>query len=163
MVDPKVEAPLREMLEYALRGEDEKLGDLIRKIGPEMYEQAAALAIVASGYIAVRVSTRWPQEVDIKALAKHAATTKGARYTQDEIAAYLSRVVLRSESPLALFEDQEKAAVLPIFATAYLLLSFSAQYDTQWKFLDAIWNSIEVSDQLPDDVLPGAVFRFLRK
>lgn len=163
MVDPKAEAPLRKMLGHAMRGELDDLGTLIEDIGPQMYESAAALAITASGYIAVRTSKRWPTEADVKALAEHAATTTGAQVTRDEISAYLSRVVLGSESPLAVFDDATRAAVIPVFATAYLLLSFSGQYDDQWKYLDAIWNAIDAADQATPDVLPAMVFRFGRK
>lgn len=162
MVDPKVEAPLRKMLGYIMRGESDKLDALIEEIGPRMYESAVALAIAASGYIAVRVSKRWPNEVDVKALARHAVDVRDTHVTESEIRDYLSRVVLGSDNPLDVFEGN-RAAIVPLFATANLVLSFCGQYENQWKFLDAIWNAIEEADRLEDAVLPAATFRFARK
>lgn len=162
MIDPKVEAPLRKMLGHIMRGEEDDLDAQIDKIGPQMYESAVALAIAASGYIAIDASERWPREVDIRELAKRAATTRGSQVTESEISEYLSRVVLGSENPLDVFEGN-RAAIIPLFATADLLLTFHARYANQWKYLDAIWNAIEVADQLEPVVLPAAMFRFARK
>jgi hypothetical protein len=162
MVDPKVEAPLRTMLGHVMRGETDDVLSMAEEIGPEMYESAVALAIAASGYIAVRVSKRWPNEADIHSIARQASRAPATQVTEAEITDYLSRVVLGSGNPLDVFEGS-RAAVIPLFATANLLLSYSARYDTQWKFLDAIWNAIDEADQLKDDVLPAATFRFARK
>lgn len=162
MVDPKVEAPLRKMLGHVMRGELEDFGALIEGIGPQMYEAAVGLAVMAAGYIAVRVSERWPVEADVQALAKRAATSPNSQVTADEISAYLARVVLGGESPLTVFDDQKKAAVIPVFATADLLVSYCAQHEDQWAYLDEIWNAVDVADQTPPAVLPAMVFRFGR-
>lgn len=161
-IDPKVEAPLRKMLGHALRGELDDLYALIDGIGPQMYEAAVGLCVMASGYIAVDTSKRWPNEADVRALAKHAATTKGSQVSEDEIVAYLSRVVLAGESPLSVF-GSDRAALIPLFATADLLVSFSGRFADQWAYLDSIWNAVDVADQVEDDVLPATVFRFGRK
>lgn len=163
MVDPKAEAPLRELLAHSIRGELDDFAALIEGIGPQMYEAAAGLAIMASGYIAVDISERWPTEADIKALAKHAADTPGTQVTQDEIAAHLSRVVLAGESPLSVFDDQQKAAVIPVFVLGNMLLSFHGRYENQWAYLDEIWNAVDAADQAAPAVLPAMVFRFGRK
>lgn len=162
MVDPKVEAPLRKMLGHVMRGELEDFCALTEAIGPQMYEAAVGLAIMASGYIAVDVSERWPTEADVKALARNAADTKGTQVTADEIGAYLSRVVLAGE-PLSVFDDQKKAAVTPVFALADLLVTFCGQHQDQWDYLDEIWAGVEAADQAPPAVLPAMVFRFGRK
>lgn len=162
MVDPEVEAPLRKMLGHIMRGEDDALDALIEEIGPQMYESALALAIAASGYIAVRVSKRWPNEADVRALARHAADTPGTQVTEDEIRTYLSRVVLDSDNPVDVFKSN-RGAIIPLFATANLVLTFSARYRDQWDYLDVIWDAINVADQLDADVLPAATFRFARK
>lgn len=162
-VDPKVEAPTRKMLGHVLRGELSEFAALVEGIGSQMYESAVALCIMASGYIAVDTSGRWPVDVDVKALAKRAATTRGSQVTEAEISTYLSRVVLAGESPLSVFEDQKKAAVIPVFATADLLVSFSGNYADQWEYLDEIWNAVDAADQAAPAVLPAMVFRFGRK
>lgn len=113
--------------------------------------------------IAVDTAGRWPAEVDVTALAKRAATTRGLQATEAEIGTYLSRVVLAGESPLSAFDDQKKAAVVPVFATAGLLVSFSGNYDDQWAYLDAIWNAVDAADQAPPALLPAMVLRFGRK
>lgn len=162
MIDLKAEAPLRKMLGHIMRDESDALDALIDEIGPQTYESAVALAIAASGYIAIDTSRRWPNEADIKALAKHAATTRGSQVTESEISDYLSRVVLGSDNPLDVFEGN-RAAIIPLFATANLLVSYSGLYENQWKYLDAIWNAIDAADQLEPVVLPAAMFRFARK
>lgn len=162
MVDPKVEAPLRKMLGHVMRGELDEFCALIEAIGPQMYEAAVGLAIMASGYIAVQVSERWPNAADVQALAKHAATSPNSQVTADEISAYLSRVVLAGE-PLSVFDDQKKMAVTPVFALADLLVSYCAQHEDQWAYLDEIWAGVEAADQAPPAVLPAMVFRFGRK
>lgn len=160
-VDPKIEAPLRKMLGHVLRGELEDMYALVDGIGPQMYEAAAALAFSASGYIAVDVPGRWPSEADVNSLAKHAATTKGSQVTEDEIAAYLSRVVLKGESVLSVFG--QKGALIPVFALADLIASFSGDYDTQWQYLDAIWNAIDAAAALDSSVPPAVVYAYLKK
>ncbi|MBO0802199.1 MAG: hypothetical protein J2P25_03875 [Nocardiopsaceae bacterium] len=162
MVDPKVEAPLRKMLGHIMRGETDDALELAEEIGPQTYESAVALAIAASGYIAIDTASRWPNQADIKALAKHAATTRGSQVTESEISDYLSRVVLGSDNPLDVFQGN-RAAIIPLFATANLLVSYSGLYADQWEYLDAIWNAIDEADQLQPAVLPAATFRLGRK
>lgn len=162
MVDPKIEAPLRKMLGHAMRGELDELDSLIDSVGPQVYEAAAALMVMASGYIAVSTSKRWPEEVDVQALARNSATAPHSQVTEAEIRDYLSRVVLGSESPIDVF-DGNRAAIIPLFATANLLLRFSGLYEDQWKYLDAIWNAVDAADHVAPDILPAMVFRFGRK
>jgi hypothetical protein len=151
------------MLGHVMRGELDAFGALIEAIGPQMYEAAAGLAIMASGYIAIQVSERWPNGDDVQALAKRAATSPNSQVTADEISAYLSRVVLAGESPLAGVDDQKKASVIPVFATANLLVSYCAQHEDQWAYLDEIWAGVDAADQAAPAVLPAMVFRFGRK
>lgn len=163
MVDPKIEAPLRKMLGHVMRGELDELGKLIEAVGPQMYEAALPLCVLASGYISVDISKRWPGEADVKALARHAAAVPSSQVTETEIIDYLSRIVLAGESPLTVFPDAQKAAMAPLFATADLLVAFSGNYADQWSYLDAIWNAIDAASQVKPDIVPAVVFQFGRK
>jgi hypothetical protein len=162
MVDPEIEAPLRKMLAHVMRGETDDALELAEEIGPQRYESAVALAIAASGYIAVSTSRRWPQEADVQALARNSVKAPHSQVTEAEIHDYLARVVLASENPLTVFEGS-RAALIPLFATANLLLRFSGEYEDQWKYLDAIWNSLDAAEATSTDVAPGVVYLYSRK
>lgn len=157
-VNPTVEAPTRKMLGQVLRGELDEFGSLVESIGSQMYESAVALCIQASGYIAVSAANGWPTDADITTMARHAATTKRSQVTEQEISDYISRVVLKNESPLTVFDGSSKAAVIPVFSTAVLLVSFHGRYDDQWQYLDAIWNAINAAENVDDAVVPAVIY-----
>lgn len=164
MVDDRAEAVLRKMLEHILRGELDDFYGAIEAAGEQVAETAATLAILASGYIAVDVPSRWPTGADVRALAKNAADTPGTQVTEDEIREYLTRVVLGGESPLTVFEAEgNRAALIPLFATADLLVSFSGQHETHWKYLDAIWNALDATETLDATLAPAVTFLFGRR
>jgi hypothetical protein len=159
-IDPKIEAPLRKMLGHAMRGELDDLYALILAAGEQVSEAATVLAIKASGYISVQVSERWPLEPDIKALSRHAADTPNTQVTADEIAAYLSRVVLGNESPLTVFPGDKKAGIIPLFSTANLLVSYCAQHRDQWDYLDSIWNALDAAETIDKSLPPAVVYLY---
>lgn len=162
-IDPKIEAPLRKMLGHAIRGELNDLYALTLSLGEQMVEAAVVLAIKASGYIAVDASARWPRDVDVRELAKHAADTPDTQVTEDEIREYLSRVVLGNEAVLTVFAGNEKAGLIPLFVTGNLLLSFHGRYKNQWKYLDAIWNALAAAEAADASVAPAMVYLYGRK
>jgi hypothetical protein len=159
-IDPTIEGPLRKMLGHAIRHELDELAELILAEGETVYGTAATWCIVLSGYIAIDVSERWPAEGDLRAIASHASqSAANLPVTEDEIYTYLSRVVLGFESPLIVFADQEKAAMIPLFATADLLLSYGRQ-ELDWsEYLDLIWDGIEVAEQTKPAALPALMYR----
>lgn len=158
-IDPKVEAPLREMLGHAIRVEMDDLYALVAGVGAEAYEATVNLAILAAGYIAVDTPGRWPTGADVKALAKHAAGTRiGKHLTEDEIASFLSRVVLGSESPLTVFEGDEKAALIPVLATASLLAGFGPAGQSWADYLDTIWNSLDAAESVKAPVVSAVIY-----
>jgi hypothetical protein len=162
-IDPKIEAPTRKLLGHAIRGELDDLYALIVRIGPQAYEGVVALAIQASGYIAIQVSERWPLVADVRALAKRAARSPISQVTEDEIAACLWRVVLGSESPLEVFPGDERAALIPLFTAAVLLISYSALHKDQWAYLDSIWNSLDAAEAVEVAVAPAVMYLYARK
>lgn len=60
MIDDRAEAALRKMLEHILRGELDDFYTAVQDAGEQVAETARSLAIMASGYIAVDVPSRWP-------------------------------------------------------------------------------------------------------
>lgn len=159
-IDPKIEAPLRKMIGHVMRGEEDELAELVLSVGDQVYEAAAALSIQAAGYIAVHVSGRWPTDADLAAIAKRAARPY---VTEDEIRRYFARVVFHSESPLGVFDDQKRAAMIPLFTLAGLLSAFGPKDTDQWGYLDQIWNAINAAESLNDAVVPAVVYQFGRK
>lgn len=161
-IDPKIEAPTRKLLGHALSGELDDLYELIASIGPQDYEKVVALTATAAGYMAVDTARRWPSSADVKALARHAADTPGAQVSEAEISEYLARVVIGNESPLVVFEGNEKAPLIPLFATAVMLVTFSGSYRDQWEYLDAIWNSLDAAEAVQASVAPAVTYLYVK-
>jgi hypothetical protein len=101
--------------------------------------------------------------VDVQALAKHASTSPNSQLTADEIAAFLSRVVLGSKSPLEVFPGDEKAALIPLFAAADLLISYCAAHKDHWAYLDSIWNSFDAAEDVEVPVAPAVMYLYGKK
>lgn len=161
-IDLKIEAPTRKLLGHAIRGELDGVYKVIGDIGPDGYQAVGPLLIMASGYIAVATARRWPNTADIKALARHAATAPGAQVTEDEIREYLTRVVIGDEFTMDVFEGNEQAPLIPLFATAALLLAFHGLYEDQWAYLDAIWNSLDAAEAVEAPVAPAVMYLFVK-
>jgi hypothetical protein len=160
-IDPRIEAPLRKMLGHAMRGELDDLYALILEVGDQTYEAAIILAIKAGGYITTHVSERWPNDADIREIAKHAVKTRiGQQVTEDEIRDYLSRVVLGTEAALNVFPDNKRAAMVPLFTTAALLSGYGPKDTDQWGYLDQIWNALDAAETIDSSLPPAVVYLY---
>jgi len=150
------------MLGHAIRDEMDDLFRVITDAGEKVYEAAATLCIQASAYITIDVSKRLPTEADYREVARIGSEAKTELpVTEDEMYAYayLSQVIFGFESPLTVFEDSQKAAMIPLFTTANLLLSFFPKGQHWTDYLDTIWNSIEDSEQASLAILPALLYR----
>jgi hypothetical protein len=127
----RTERPLRKMLGHAIRRELDDLDTLIQA-SEDRIPRAVELCALALAYIAIDVCERWPFDVDLRELARHAAQSMTRlQVTEDEIYTYLSRVVFGFERLADVFTDQERVGKVPLFTTANLLLSFCPE-NLEW-------------------------------
>jgi hypothetical protein len=159
VIDPKAEQPARAMLGYALRGELDDLAALIRAEGTDILPAAIPLFLLASAYIAIDVSGRWPTEADTREIAKAAAqSVTRLDIAEQEIYEYLSRVALSQDKLDDVFAA-EGLATIPLYATANLLLTFCPRDKEWWEYLDQIWNADAAADRTSLTVLPALLLR----
>jgi hypothetical protein len=158
-IDPKIEQPTRKMLGHAIRHELDDLAALVRTEGNEALIGSIPLCLFVSAYIAIDVSDRWPTDADLREIAKNAAeSVTRLDITQQEIYEYLSRVALGSEKLDDVFSI-EGLAVIPLYATANLLLTFCPDDKEWWEYLDQIWGAAETADRTSLTVLPALMLR----
>jgi hypothetical protein len=158
-IDPKIEQPTRKMLGYAIRHELDDLAALVRAVGSEALVSSLPLCLFASAYIAIDVSDRWPTDADLREIAKHASeSATELDITEQEIYEYLSRVALGPQKLDDVFSI-EGLAMIPLFATANLLLTFSPGEKHWWEYLDQIWEAAETAERTSLTVLPALMLR----
>lgn len=164
-IDPKTDDMLREITEHAIRNQVDDIAKVIVEAGEKAYGQAAGLVVQASAYIAIDASERWPNDADLKEVARIASESRaGLPVTADEIHAYLSRVVFGPEEITAVFADGQKAALVPLFTLASQLVAFKQPQGKGWNdWLDVIESAIEAADQVRATDLPAMVYPFGRK
>src|ERR1700761_4480375 len=158
-IDPRIEQPTRKMLGHAMRHELDGLAEVIRAEGNDVVIGSLPLCLLASAFIAVDVSDRWPTDADLREIAKHASeSATELDITEQEIYEYLSRVALGAEKLDDVFSD-EGLATIPLFATANLLLTFSPGEKHWWEYLDQIWDAAEAAERTSLTVLPALMIR----
>jgi hypothetical protein len=158
-IDPKTEQQARKLLGHAIRHELDDLAALARAEGPEALLGSLPLCLLASAYIAIDVSGRWPTDADLREIAKNAAeSVTQLDITEQEIYAYLSRVALGPEKLDDVF-SVEGLAMIPLFATANLLLTFCPREKEWWEYLDQIWAASEAAERTSPAVLPAVILR----
>ena len=158
-IDPKIEQPTRKVLGHAIRHELDDLAALAQAEGPEALLGSLPLCLLASAYITIDVSDRWPTDADLKEVAKNAAeSVTQLDITEQEIYAYLSRVALGPEKLDDVF-SVEGLATIPLFATANLLLTFCPREKEGGQYLDQIWAAAEAAERISSAVLPAVILR----
>jgi hypothetical protein len=158
-IDPKIEQPMRKMLGQAMRHEFEDMAALVQAQGDEVLQGSIPLFLIASAYIAIDVSDRWPTDADLREIAKDAAeSATQLDITEQEIYDYLSRVALGSEKLNDVF-SVEALAKVPLFATANLLITFRPKDKHWWEYLDQIWAAAEAAERTSLTVLPALMLR----
>jgi hypothetical protein len=148
------------MLGQAIRHELDALADTIRSVGDETFLGTIPLCLLASSYVAIDVSgMRWPNEVVLRKIASNASkSATGLDISEEEIFQYLSRVALGSEKLDDVF-SAEGIAMVPLYATANLLLTFCPRDKDWWEYLDQIWDAVDIADRTSLTVLPALLLR----
>jgi hypothetical protein len=80
-----------------------------------------------------------------------------AKFDLDEsdVYAYLARAALGFEPLLDVFPDKGRAATVPFFGTATLLVAYRPDGKHWWEYLDVIEQSLEAAAPLPETVVPA--------
>jgi hypothetical protein len=156
-IDPKVEESARDLLGHAIRGEFDESANVIEAVGEQRFLEAGSLCLRIAGYIAIDVCAwQWPTDADLREIAQRMAGMD-AEFELDEsdVYDYLTRAALGFEPLLEVFPDKEKAATVPFFATATLLVAYRPDDQHWWEYLDEIEQALETAAPLPEKVVPA--------
>jgi len=111
-IDPKIEQPTRKLLGHAIRRELDDLAAQARAEGTEALMGAIPLCLLASAYIAIDVSDRWPTDADLRKIAANASkSATELDISEQEIYEYLSRVALGPEKLDDVFSVEALATI----------------------------------------------------
>jgi hypothetical protein len=148
------------MLAHAIKRELDDLAALINAEGDDTLGGVVNLCTFAAGYIAIDVTgMRWPSQDMLRKIARNASqSATQLPITEDDTFEFLSRVALGNEMLDDVF-SLEGAGLVPIYATANLLLTFFPKDKHWFEYLDQIWNAAEVADHISADVLPALMLR----
>jgi hypothetical protein len=160
VIDPRTEEPAREMLGYAIRGETQDLAVLIQSAGDHTYRRVLQLCLMASAYTAVDAAGRWPNDADVRKIAR-LASEGGTAVPLDEqdVYDYLSGAVLGFKPLTQVMGTDLAAATLPLFITGTLLVAFQPAGQEWWDYLDQIWAAYDKAEALDASVLPALEVR----
>jgi hypothetical protein len=162
-IDRKAEQATRTMLGHAMRNELDDLAEAMRTAGNDALLRAIPLCLLASAYIAIDVSDRWPTDADLHDIAKRAArSATELDISEEEIYEYLSRVALGAEKVDDVF-SAEGIVPIPLYATANLLLTFRPRDKHWWEYLNQIWDAAETAERTSLTVLPALMLRARRE
>jgi hypothetical protein len=158
-IDPKIEQLTRKMLGHAIRHELDDLAALVQAEEADTVIGGVPLCLFASAYIAVDVSGRWPTDADLREIAKRASqSATELEVAEQEIYECLSRIALGPEKLDDVF-SVEGIVVIPLYATANLLLTFCPRDKDWWEYLDQIWDAAETAERTSLTVLPALMLR----
>jgi hypothetical protein len=159
-IDPKVEEAARDLLGHAIRGEFAEFAAVIETIGERRFLEADSLCLRVSGYVAIDAcGHQWPADAELHGLARRMAglQDKGYELAEADAYAYLAWVVLGFRPLLDVFPDQAKAATVPFFATAALLVACRPDGVHWWEYLDLIEQALEAAAPLPETIVPAVL------
>lgn len=163
-IDRKVEQATRTMLGHVIRHELDDLTALRQTLENDTLLGGISLCSLASAYIAIEASERWPTDADLRETAKLASSPLAAELdiSEQEIHEYLSRVALGPEKLDDVFPGKDLVTI-PLYATANLLLGFHPRDKHWWEYLDQIWQATEAADRTSLTVLPALMSRAYRE
>jgi hypothetical protein len=156
----EIERPTRTMLCHAIRGEADDLAALIQAGGAETLQSVIDLCTFAAGYIAIEVTgMRWPSERMLRKIANCASKSMTQlAITEEEIYEFLARVALGKESADDVF-PVDCVGVVPLYATATLLLTFFPEGKHWTDYFDQIEDAAAISEKIGPTVLPALMLR----
>jgi hypothetical protein len=82
---------------------------------------------------------------------------------EQDVYDYLSRGALGFQPIQEVFPDPGHDYTLPVLITAQMLIAFRlGEGRNSWKYLDTIWNAVEVAEQADLSLLPALMLRSQR-
>jgi hypothetical protein len=168
-INAKVEKVLREAVGDVPRVEPDQIGAPFSKLDDDERAEAIGLAIIITCYVMVDVcGNTWPVESTVRRIAEDLATgtstAERLHLDPEQIHAYLSRAVLRSERLEDVIPDEPAFTRLPLIVAGEALAVYAPKEMGMWDYLDHVESAIEAASALPAYVLPAAVmFAYLPK
>jgi len=158
-IHPQVEKPTRKMLGHAIRQELDELAAMILDVGNEDFFGSIPLCLLASAYIVIDVNGQWPADADLRAIAKTVSESADRLdISKQRLYEYLSRVAFGAEKVEEVFSTED-IVIIPIYATASLLVTFCPSEKHWWEYLDQIWDAVEAAERTPVSVFPAMMLR----
>lgn len=161
-----VEDAIRDLLGHAARGESQEFSDLLSSLPVEHITMGIALCQFAVGYAAIDVVGReWPNEDNLRAIAKHAITSDNARkagLTEQQVYDFVARASLLFEPLEKVFPDGMQMTTLPFYITVFVLIGFHPKGMKWWTWLDRLEEMYELAANGDLDVTPAFMLRARR-
>lgn len=117
-----------------------------------------------TGHLAVDAAERHPTDPDRRQIVRIGATAiTGLPITEDEIYLFLAKKMFARETLSPVAEDRSRAALIPMYALANLILILSPKGMHQWTYLDVAESAIGAADKTNFGIPPLMVYRFGRR
>lgn len=95
VIDPEVDQATRDLLGYAISGDEEGFASSLEATGDERFLQCLSLCVRVAGYIAIDAcSLQWPAEADLRKVAQRITGMRDLDFgvSEADSFAFLSRV-----------------------------------------------------------------------
>jgi len=157
-IDPRVEEPIRDVLEKVIRREYQETGEIIETLGERRTAECLSLCLRVAGYIVIDIcGHRWPTDSELRRLAQLMSENDlGFELPETDAYDFLARAALGFEPLAAVFPDREKAGSVPILTTASLLVAYRPDGQHWWEYLDVIEGGLEEAAPLSQAAFPAA-------
>lgn len=158
-IDPKIEEPTRELLTQVIRGKHREIGPVLAGLGEYRFAECLSLCLRVAGYVVIDVcGHRWPTDAELRRIAELTADNDlGFDLTESDAYDFLARAALGFEPLTDVFPDKERAASVPLLATASLLVAYRADGKHWWEYLDVIEGGLEEAAPLSEAALPAVL------
>jgi len=162
VIDPEVDQATRDLLGYAISGDEEGFASSLEATGDERFLHCLSLCVRVAGYIAIDAcSSQWPAEADLRKVAQRITGMPDLDFgvSEADSFAFLSRCALGFEPLSNVFPDRGKLGSIPLFATATLLTAYRSQ-GRQWhEYLTMIERAFDLVAPLPEEAVPALLLQ----
>lgn len=160
-IDPKISRATRDLFDAATDGDLEKIPPIMDSLSEDERGMCGQLCVLTAGHVTLAlINNLWPNEASLRQVSQNLANAK-LRVTldEDDVYAYLARVVFGFEHIEGIFPDLGKAFMTTVLVTANLLLVCCPEGKTIWEYMNEIEDAVEVTTSLPAHVIPSVVYR----
>jgi hypothetical protein len=160
-IDPKISRATRDLFDAATSGELEKIPSIMDSLSEGERGMCLQLSVLTSAHVTLAlINNQWPNEATLRQVSKNLANAKlKVALDEEDVYAFLVRVVFGFEPIERVFPDLAKAFMLTVLISANLLLVCCPQDKTIWRYMDEIENAVDVATSLPQHAIPSVVYR----